>query len=137
MHFTKFIQPGAPHLYALLYFSLLESLHLWRLITQERTYLLFYLQIRSEEHLICKFCKSVISKLFLIFLPFSHSLSHSLSFFLNFIQFQVHILTRICSAVFGVAIIGCGVPIFCVIIKTSLYSNRTCNGRWSFFWYVP
>jgi hypothetical protein len=34
---------------------------------------------------------------------------------------QVHILTRIAAALFGVTIIGAGVPVFCVMIKSALY----------------
>ena len=30
---------------------------------------------------------------------------------------KMHSLTRFCAALFGVAIIGCGAPIFCVIVK--------------------
>jgi hypothetical protein len=46
---------------------------------------------------------------------------------------KCHLLTRIAAAVFGVTIIGCGVPIFCIIIKTSLYDSGTCNARGSYF----
>lgn len=46
---------------------------------------------------------------------------------------KCHLLTRIAAAVFGVSIIGCGVPIFCIIIKTSLYDSGTCNARGSYF----
>ena len=94
---------------------------------------------------LCSCCKDDADLLLipLNFFFFSLTLFPSLSFFSSHstlsplfpppTYIQVHIITRICSAVFGVAIIGCGVPIFCVIIKTSLYSNRTCNGKWSFF----
>ncbi len=58
----------------------------------------------------------------------------------------VNILTRICAAFFGVAIIGAGylrlwfyiisysVPVFCVIIKNTLYSTKACSAHTSFFW---
>lgn len=46
----------------------------------------------------------------------------------------VSILTRICAAFFGVAIIGAGVPVFCVIIKNTLYSTKACSAHTSFFW---
>ena len=47
---------------------------------------------------------------------------------------QTHLLTRVAAAVFGVSIIGCGVPVFCVMIKSALYSSRLTNAEWSFFW---
>lgn len=46
----------------------------------------------------------------------------------------VSIITRICAAFFGVAIIGAGVPVFCVIIKNTLYSTKACSAHTSFFW---
>ena len=46
---------------------------------------------------------------------------------------KTHGLTRFCAAFFGVAIIGCGAPVFCVIVKTSLYAARACSGRMAFF----
>jgi hypothetical protein len=46
---------------------------------------------------------------------------------------KTHGLTRFCAAFFGVAIIGCGAPVFCVIVKTSLYAARACSGRVAFF----
>ena len=46
---------------------------------------------------------------------------------------EVSFPTRICAAVFGLTIIGAGVPVFCVIIKNTLYSTKTCNAHWSFF----
>jgi amino acid permease len=46
---------------------------------------------------------------------------------------QVHFMTRICAAIFGTSIIGCGVPVFCVIIKTALYSGGVCSKPWSQF----
>lgn len=46
---------------------------------------------------------------------------------------QVHLLTRLCAALFGVTIIGCGVPVFCVIIKTALQHNQVCSPSWALF----
>jgi len=46
---------------------------------------------------------------------------------------QVHFMTRVCAAIFGTSIIGCGVPVFCVIIKTALYSGGVCSKPWSQF----
>ena len=46
---------------------------------------------------------------------------------------EVSFLTRICAAIFGLTIIGAGVPVFCVIIKNTLYWTGTCNAYWSFF----
>lgn len=46
---------------------------------------------------------------------------------------QVHLVTRICAAVFGISIIGSGVPVFCVIIKSALYSGGVCSKPWSQF----
>ncbi len=47
---------------------------------------------------------------------------------------QVAPLTRICSALFSVLIIGCGVPIFCVIVKNSLATAKLCDHGWSLFY---
>lgn len=46
---------------------------------------------------------------------------------------EVSLPTRFCAAVFGLTIIGAGVPVFCVIIKNTLYTTKTCNAYWSFF----
>lgn len=46
---------------------------------------------------------------------------------------KVHMMTRICAAVFGTSIIGSGVPVFCVIIKNALHSGGVCNEQWSLF----
>ena len=45
-------------------------------------------------------------------------------------------LTRVCSAMFGIVIIGCGTPVFCVIIKNVLEHTTFCTPRWAFFWWV-
>ena len=37
---------------------------------------------------------------------------------------KTHGLTRFCAAFFGVAIIGCGAPIFCVIVKARTHPHR-------------
>ena len=42
-------------------------------------------------------------------------------------------ITRVCAALFGVIIIGCGVPIYCVLIKNTLYAGRTFDLHTSFF----
>jgi hypothetical protein len=47
---------------------------------------------------------------------------------------KVHLLTRVCAALFGVTIIGCGVPVFCVIIKNALDFNGICSPTWALFW---
>lgn len=46
---------------------------------------------------------------------------------------EVALPTRICAALFGLTIVGAGVPVFCVIVKNTLYSTKTCNAHWSFF----
>ena len=46
---------------------------------------------------------------------------------------ETHVITRVCSALFGVAIIGCGVPIFCIMIKNSLFTSGACNMWWAYF----
>lgn len=46
---------------------------------------------------------------------------------------DVSITTRFSAAMFGLTIIGAGVPVFCVIIKNTLYSTKVCNAHWSFF----
>ena len=43
-------------------------------------------------------------------------------------------LTRVCATLFGIVTIGCGVPIYCVLIKNTLYAGRTCTACMSFFW---
>jgi len=47
---------------------------------------------------------------------------------------QSHELTRICAALFGMLIMGLGVPVFCVIIKKALISNNTCSDDWALWW---
>ena len=44
-------------------------------------------------------------------------------------------MTRLCAALFGVMIIGCGVPVFCVIIKNALHNNEVCSAPWAMFLY--
>ena len=44
-----------------------------------------------------------------------------------------NILTRICTALFGIITIGSGVPVYCVLIKNTLYVRGTCDRFWSFF----
>lgn len=46
---------------------------------------------------------------------------------------EVSLFTRISAAFFGLTIIGAGVPVFCVIIKNTLYSTGTCDAHWSLF----
>lgn len=46
---------------------------------------------------------------------------------------EVALITRVSAALFGLTIIGAGVPVFCVIIKNTLYTTRTFNAHWSFF----
>ena len=40
---------------------------------------------------------------------------------------QVHYFTRICAGLFGILIIGSGVPVFCVLIRMALERNRICS----------
>ena len=42
--------------------------------------------------------------------------------------------TRLCATMFGTITIGCGVPIFCVLMKNTLYAGGTCSANASFFW---
>lgn len=49
---------------------------------------------------------------------------------------KVHAFTRFSAALFGVIIIGCGVPVFCVIIKNALEFNHICSPWWASIWYV-
>jgi len=44
-----------------------------------------------------------------------------------------HPLTRLCSVLFGATIIGAGVPVLCVIIKTTLYDSKALGPNMSFF----
>eukprot|EP01035_Chromulina_nebulosa_P020960 gene20960-27164_t len=46
---------------------------------------------------------------------------------------QVSIVTRVCAALFSVFIIGCGVPVYCVIIHTSLYNTGIINDKAAMF----
>ena len=46
---------------------------------------------------------------------------------------KVHFMTRICAAIFGTSIIGCGIPVFCVIIKTALRTGGVCSKPWAQF----
>jgi hypothetical protein len=45
----------------------------------------------------------------------------------------VHLFTRICAALFGVTIIGSGVPVFCVMIRTAIYHSGACSYDFSLF----
>eukprot|EP01038_Epipyxis_sp_PR26KG_P009537 gene9537-12845_t len=47
---------------------------------------------------------------------------------------QVHLVTRVCAALFCVTIIGCGIPVFCVIIKKTLTAANICDQNWALFW---
>eukprot|EP01042_Synura_sphagnicola_P009524 gene9524-12215_t len=47
---------------------------------------------------------------------------------------KVHAFTRFSAALFGVIIIGCGVPVFCVIIKNALEFNHVCSPWWASVW---
>lgn len=42
--------------------------------------------------------------------------------------------TRVCAAMFGVVIIGLGIPIFCVLMRYNLVVGGVCNNRWATFW---
>ena len=46
---------------------------------------------------------------------------------------EVSLITRISAALFGLTIIGAGMPVFCVIIKNTLYTTKTCSAHWSYF----
>lgn len=46
---------------------------------------------------------------------------------------KVHHLTRFCAALFGVIIIGCGVPVFAVVIRTGLVASELCSPGWALF----
>jgi len=46
---------------------------------------------------------------------------------------KVHHITRVCAALFGVVIIGCGVPVFCVIIKNVLNHTNFCSPSGALF----
>ena len=49
---------------------------------------------------------------------------------------QVQLFTRICAALFGVTIIGSGVPVFCVMIRTAIYHTNAVPYSWSLFLWV-
>lgn len=50
---------------------------------------------------------------------------------------KVHSFTRFSAALFGLIIIGCGVPVFCVIIRNALEFNHICSPAWASVWYAP
>ena len=47
---------------------------------------------------------------------------------------EVSSVTRCFSVLFGIIVIGCGIPIYCVIVKSALYAGRTCGPQGAFFW---
>ena len=47
---------------------------------------------------------------------------------------QVGLTTRLCATLFGVVIIGFGVPIFCVIMRYNLVSGGLCSEGWAHVW---
>ncbi|KAJ1401498.1 hypothetical protein B484DRAFT_424555 [Ochromonadaceae sp. CCMP2298] len=46
---------------------------------------------------------------------------------------KVHLVTRICGALFGVTTIGSGVPVFCVMIRTALFHTGSMSYDTSLF----
>lgn len=46
---------------------------------------------------------------------------------------EVSVLTRWCAAMFGICIIGAGVPVFSVIIKNTLFATKAAGAQWCFF----
>ena len=47
---------------------------------------------------------------------------------------KVHFFTRFCAALFGILIIGCGIPIYCIIMKNTLYASKAASKSTAFFW---
>ena len=47
---------------------------------------------------------------------------------------QVGLTTRLCGILFGVLIIGFGVPIFCVIMRYNLVNGGLCSEPWAHVW---
>ena len=47
---------------------------------------------------------------------------------------QVGLTTRLGATLFGVVIIGFGVPIFCVIMRYNLVSGGLCSEGWAHVW---
>ena len=47
---------------------------------------------------------------------------------------QVGLPTRLCGILFGVLIIGFGVPIFCVIMRYNLVNGGLCSEPWAHVW---
>ena len=81
-------------------------------------------------------CTSVSAVIFIVF-GWSAALSFpnvDTEILKNLASPQTAWLTRFAAAIFGVSIIGCGVPVFCVMIKNAIYSSRMANAGWSFFW---
>jgi amino acid permease len=50
------------------------------------------------------------------------------------ISMQVDVFTRLCGTLFGVLIIGLGVPIFCVIGRYNLVNGGLCSEPWAHVW---
>ena len=46
---------------------------------------------------------------------------------------KVNLVARVAAALFGVAIIGAGVPVFCIIVKSTLYTSGTCSAKMAVF----
>jgi hypothetical protein len=46
---------------------------------------------------------------------------------------KVQLFTRVCAALFGVTIIGSGVPVFCVMIRTAIYHTGAVSYDASLF----
>ena len=47
---------------------------------------------------------------------------------------RVGLFTRLCGTIFGVVIIGFGVPIFVVIMRYNLVNGGLCSERWAHVW---
>ena len=46
---------------------------------------------------------------------------------------EVSVSTNLSAALFSIFMLGSGVPIFCIIIKSTLYNSQTCSAQWSVF----
>lgn len=47
---------------------------------------------------------------------------------------RVDAATHVCALLFGVFIIGCGIPVFCVLLRYNLVVSGVCREGWGLFW---
>merc|ERR1712228_537758 len=43
----------------------------------------------------------------------------------------VWFITKVSSFLFGVLVIGLGIPVFCIVMRYNLFAGGICNNRWA------